>query len=64
MLTMIGEDFESELFMKNTSRDTRTMQLAISAKVAFYTGITAKDLNAIQKEVTLSGGEGDRSSPN
>lgn len=59
MMTMIGEDFESELFVKNNSQEIRTVQVAITAKVTFYTGITAKDLNSIKKEITLSGGEGE-----
>ncbi|KAK3724553.1 hypothetical protein QZH41_019598 [Actinostola sp. cb2023] len=57
MITMIGEDFQCELFIKNSSRDKRTIQVAIVSKVAFYTGINAKDLKDLHKEVTMRGGE-------
>ena len=56
----IGDDFEIRLRLENTSMEVRTTKVAMTAKTAFYTGISAKDLNDTVEEVELAGGEGDK----
>ena len=54
----IGDDFLVKLSMKNTSKVVRNVKVTITAKSAFYTGITEKDLKQTIEQVKLKGGEG------
>jgi hypothetical protein len=54
---MLGDDFNVELFVKNTSKEARTVQVNIATKVCFYTGKTAKDLKDLNQEFIIVGEE-------
>lgn len=54
----LGEDVDIKMFIKNNSTKEKTIKASIVTKVAFYTGVVAKDLETLREEIKLNSKEG------